>query len=467
VGVSGGPKIPDVDAALLEKYDRPGPRYTSYPTAVEFDQGFTEADYRERLAACNAAGKGAPLSLYVHLPFCEHMCAFCACNVVATRQRRVLERYLQVLEKEAELLAGALPDRRGIAQVHWGGGTPTYLSPDEMERLHRALTRRFPPVEGAEVAIEVDPRVTTREHLRTLRRIGFNRLSMGVQDFTPEVQAAIDRHQTEEETRRLFSQAREEGFVGINMDLVYGLPMQTEETFRRNMAAVLEIRPDRLAIYSCAYVPWIRPHQKRIDPATLPRGPAKWRLFSLAMDALLGAGYRQIGMDHFAAPEDELAAALDQGRLHRNFQGYTTRPASDTVALGITGIGDLQGAYVQNAKKLSRWSEAVEAGRFPVERGFRLSEDDLLRRHVIRRLMCDFEVDTAAVEERFGIEFSSYFAPELQDLGEFREVGFVEVTPGAIRLTRAGSVLVRNVCMVFDRYLREKKADGPVFSRTV
>lgn len=462
------PRPIEVDAALLERYDRPGPRYTSYPTAVEFHEGFSEADYRERLGAANAEGAGAPLSLYVHLPFCEHLCLFCACNVVIAKDRAVMLRYLDVLEAEADLLAGALPDRRTVVQLHWGGGTPTYLDPAEIERLHRSLTARFPLVEGAEVAVEVDPRVTTTGHLEALHRLGFNRLSLGVQDFTPEVQAAIDRNQTEEETRELFSRARDLGFTGINVDLVYGLPRQTEASFARNLDAVLDIRPDRLAIYSYAHVPWLRPHQKRIEVETLPRGGAKWRLFALAMRALLEAGYRQIGMDHFALPEDELTRALDAGRLHRNFQGYTTRPASDAVALGITGIGDLQGAYVQNVKKLPHHADAVREGRFPVERGYRLTADDELRRHLIRRLMCDFEVDVRGVEERFGVDFEETFAREREDLREYEEVGFVEVRPDRISLTPVGSVFVRNVCMVFDRHLRDKAAARkPVFSRTV
>ncbi len=451
---------------LLVRYDRPGPRYTSYPTAVEFTDRFDEAAYRRQLALA-AADPSAPLSLYIHLPFCEERCTFCGCMVIITRKREVAAHYLEYLHRELAMLASALGPGRHLAQHHWGGGTPTYLTPDQMERLHETVTRYFAIDAAAEVAVEVDPRVTTAEHLATLRRLGFNRLSMGVQDFTPEVQQAVNRIQPEDETRRLFDMARAYGFASINIDLIYGLPLQTAPSFARTIEAVLAMRPDRVAVYSFAHVPWIRGNQKRIRPEDLPPAALKIELFAEARAGFLGAGYRQIGMDHFAVPGDELARSAAAGTLHRNFMGYTTKPAADMVGVGVSAIGDVQGAFAQNVKKLSTYYAAIDAGRFPIERGFVLSEDDRLRRHVITNLMCNFKVDRREVDRRYGVRFAEYFAAELAELESGPVVhGFVEVGPDVIRVTPAGRLFVRNVCMTFDRYL-QNKTGTPVFSRTV
>ena len=458
----------DVTLELLKRYDRPGPRYTSYPTAVEFDESYDEESYRTKLS--EADSRDEPLSLYVHLPFCEERCHYCGCNVVITRKREVAARYLDYLHREIDMLAAHLPHRRRVAQFHWGGGTPTYLDPGQMEELQRRARRHFELIPDAEVAIEVDPRVTSREQLDVLRRIGFNRVSIGVQDFTPEVQAAVNRNQSEDETRRIYGHCRSLGFPSVNFDLIYGLPEQTSERFLRNMDVVLELRPDRLAIYSYAHMPWIKAHQKRIDPAVLPGPEEKLHLFSIARERLIQAGYAQIGMDHFALPGDELVTAMERRKLHRNFMGYTVKAGTDMVGLGISAIGDVQGSYAQNQRKLSTYYEALDAARFPIERGYLLAQDDRIRRDVITRIMCNFVVEAAAVEERFGIHFNRYFADELQRLrAEDGPVthGFLEVHPDRLEVLPPGRLFVRNIAMVFDAHLKKKDPEANLFSRTV
>ena len=457
-----------VELETVRRFDRPGPRYTSYPTAVEFHEGVGEDAYRERLTEANAQGPDAPLSLYAHLPFCEHRCLFCGCHVVITPHMPVAEKYLEYVKLEVDRVAGLLPDRRALVQMHWGGGTPTYFSPDQLFDLMAKYREHFHFAAGAEVAIEVDPRVTSRDHLDRLVELGFNRLSMGVQDLTPEVQKGITRDQTYEQTADLMEYARRVGFTeGINLDIIYGLPAQRLATFESNLDQILELRPDRVAIYSFAYVPWIRGHQKKLDIESLPSADLKLELYLMAMERFLGAGYEPIGMDHFALPEDELAVAAGEGRLHRNFMGYSVMPASDMIAFGISGIGEVQGAFFQNEKKLSAYYEALDAGGLPIQRGYVLDEDDRIRQHVIRKIMCNFQLSKAEVSERFGIEFDEYFSSSLGLLQEMRDAGFVEVTEGRLQVREEGRLFVRNICMVFDRYLEAKTGDGPVFSRTV
>jgi oxygen-independent coproporphyrinogen-3 oxidase len=454
--------------ALIERYDRPGPRYTSYPTAVEFHAGFGDGEYRARLAVA-AGARDEPLSLYVHLPFCESRCAYCGCAVVATRKREVAATYLEYLEREIAMLAAALGGRRRVVQYHWGGGTPTYLSTGQLARLDAIVQRHFDLAPDAERAIEIDPRVTTREQITLLRRLGFNRLSFGVQDFAPPVQEAIQRHQTEAETRDLYWAAREAGFDSINFDLVYGLPKQTTRSFEHTLERVVDLLPDRIAAYSYAHVPWLRPNQKAIDPLDLPSAPAKRQLLGSAIEILSAAGYESIGMDHFALPDDELAAAARERRLHRNFMGYTTRPAPDCVAVGVSAIGDVAGAFSQNHKSLARYYEAIDAGRFPVERGYALTDDDKLRRFVIAELMCNFHVDRTEVRDRFGVDLREYFAAEIHGLGGPDgpiAYGLLETPSDGLRVTARGRLFVRNICMAFDRYLGAHQG-RPVFSRTI
>ncbi len=459
-----------ITAEQIARYDRPGPRYTSYPTAISFHEGFTEADYIERLARADAHAD-EPLSLYAHLPFCQERCLYCGCNVIITPHRAVAAPYLTQIVKELDLLAARLPHRRKLSQMHWGGGTPTYYEPEQMVALWKAVTDRFEFTPDAELGVEVDPRVTSFEHIDALSELGLNRLSAGVQDFAPEVQEAVHRVQSFEATKALVEHARKRGIKSTNLDLIFGLPYQTVDGFRRTLEQVLEIRPERLAVYSFAFVPWIKGHMKHLPPESLPGPNLKLELLATAIDVFTGAGYKAIGMDHFALPEDEMALAADKGTLSRNFMGYTVQSARDMVAVGISSIGDVQGAFVQNVKKLSTYNAAIDAGRFPVERGYALTEDDTLRRHVITEIMCNARLDTADVERRFGLPFATAFATEMAELtakGGLVDDGLVELSPGWIRLTPLGRRFVRNVAMVFDRHLRETKAsERPVFSRTV
>ena len=454
---------------LVRKHDRPGPRYTSYPTANEFSNAFKEEDYRAHLAEANRA-PDEPLSLYVHIPFCRKRCSFCACNVIITRDDEKIERYLDTLTREIELVAEALPDRRNIIQYHWGGGTPTHLSTAQMRRLQKAVTDHFHILPDAEAAIEINPVVTTREQLDLLREMGFNRLSMGIQDFDPLVQERINRHQDETATRKQFDYARQAGFESINVDLVYGLPGQSIESFTRTIETIIEMRPERIACYSYAFVPWIKPHQNAITKDMLPEPDLKIELFLTARSMFLEAGYDAIGMDHFAVPNDELAQAAANSVLHRNFMGYTTHAASDMIAFGVSGISDVRSAYAQNTKDLDTYHGAVDDGRLPVERGAVLSRDDEIRRFTITRLMCNMRIDTKSVEERFGIVFSEFFADELAALraddGPMQH-GFLEISDSALIVTPVGRFFVRNVALHFDTYLRRKHTDKPVFSRTV
>lgn len=461
--------VVDLDV-LIRRYDRPGPRYTSYPTAVEFHEGFGANDYRERLADA-ATDAARPLSLYLHIPFCQERCAYCGCAVIATRKREVAETYLEYLAREIRMLSSALGGRRRVVQYHWGGGTPTYLTPEQIARLDGVVRRHFDIEADAECAIEIDPRVTTREQIALLRRLGFNRVSFGIQDFTEAVQEAIRRRQPETDTRLLYEFARDAGFASINFDLVYGLPRQTVRTFTGTVAAVTDMRPDRIAVYSYAHVPWLRANQKTIDPAQLPDATEKRALLGAAIDAFDRAGYVPIGMDHFALPGDDLAIATREGRLHRNFMGYTTRPAPDAVGAGISAIGDVRGAFAQNHKTLARYYEAIDAGRFPIERGYALNADDRLRRHVITELMCNFRLTRSDVERRFGINFGAYFAKELLQLAAAdgpAEDGLLTIDNESITVTPRGRLFVRNVCMTFDRYLGSHLEQArPAFSRTI
>jgi oxygen-independent coproporphyrinogen-3 oxidase len=435
---------------------------------VEFHEGVGEAAYRDRLGEADAQGRDAPLSLYTHLPFCEHRCLFCGCHVVITPHLDIAAKYLSYLKREIDLAGPLLSERNTVAQLQWGGGTPTYFSPDQLTELYEHIKKFFTFQENAEIAIEVDPRVTTQEHLDRLVSLGFNRLSMGVQDLTPEVQEAITRGQTVEQTRNLIDYARKVGFTeGINVDLIYGLPRQQLDTFEENLRQIIDMRPDRVAVYSFAYVPWIKGHQKKLDESELPSADLKFRLYLRAMERFLEAGYEPIGMDHFALPEDELAQAARNRRLHRNFMGYTVKPASDMVALGVSGIGDVQRGYFQNEKKLSTYYEAIDEGRLPVSKGYLLDEDDRIRRYVITQLMCNFQLEKSKVTDLFGVTFDEYFATSLQQLEEPLDAGFVEIGDDTVTVTDSGRLFVRNVCMAFDRYMEAKRRDKPIFSRTV
>lgn len=457
-----------VTAELLERHDRPGPRYTSYPTAVEFHESLGVDDYLARLAHADQLGD-APLSLYLHLPFCEERCLFCGCHVIVTRHRAVADPYLELLKREIELLATRLPNRRRVAQLHLGGGTPTYFTPAQLTDMLRHAMRYFEPVAGAELALEADPRVTTAAHIDALADLGFNRISLGVQDLTPEVQESINRVQSLEQTAALVEHARRRGFRGINVDLIYGLPLQTPESFERTVDSVIRLGVDRAAVYSFAFVPWVRGHQKKIEERQLPDAQTKFALFAGARERFLRAGYEPIGMDHFALPDDELARAKRDGRLKRNFQGYTVIPGDDVLGIGISAIGDVRGAYVQNEKKLSAYEEHIRRGRLPVMRGVVRTADDEVRRTVIHDLMCNFRLEMSDISRQYGLDFETYFKEDLALLAAYEREGFVRIGDDRIEATPVGELFVRNLAMCFDRYQREKHDAGsrPVFSRTV
>jgi oxygen-independent coproporphyrinogen-3 oxidase len=456
-------QIPSWD--LIRKYDRPGPRYTSYPTAPEWTDAFGPADYERHLARADA--DGGPLSVYVHLPFCREMCRFCGCNVIATHDRSRADAYLDVLEKEVALVAARLPRRRTATQLHTGGGTPTFLDERQLVRCHEILSRHHEWSPDAEKAIEIDPAITRRSQIETLARLGFNRISMGVQDFDAKVQQVVGRIQGEKETADLVQAARDAGFKGVNLDLIYGLPYQTPETWKRTLERIVAIRPDRLAVFGFAYVPWSKPHQRLLPQDALPRTEQRVELFLAAVEAFTRAGYRLIGLDHFALESDELAHAQDGGYLTRNFQGYTVRPAVDTVAFGMTSISDVGGAYAQNAHRLKDWSDEVEAGVLPVERGASVTPDDVMRRFVINRVMCLLRLDLGEVAQRFGLPARAAVEANLREgVKELADDGLVTFDGEVLRVTPLGQLLVRNVAMLFDAYLR-KEGGQRKFSRTV
>jgi oxygen-independent coproporphyrinogen-3 oxidase len=467
--MTAGPSFLDqVTPGLLARHDRAGPRYTSYPTAVEFTGEFTEADYRERLFEADKRA-GEPLSLYVHVPFCPRRCAFCGCHSLGAAAPEQCDDYLLRVRRELTLLAAALPGRRRVGQLHWGGGTPTTLTPAQLEDLHDAVTRHFQLTPDVEAAVEINPEATSAGQLALLRRLGFNRLSFGIQDLDPGVLEASGRAMDLKHALGLVDRARELGFESINFDLIYGLPRQTEESFGATLDRVVALQPDRLAVYSFAHLPAIRPNQVTIDPAELPGRELKFALFALAIRTLLGAGYVQVGMDHFALPGDELGRAAAAGRLYRNFMGYTVRRAPDMVGVGLSSIGFVADAFSQNRKDVVGWAAALDAGRFPVERGLRLSADDRLRQAAITELMCNFRLDFADLGKRFGIDAAACFAAEREALGAPDgpvEHGFVTVSAAGIEVTPLGRLFVRNVCMLFDRYL-EGNAARPAFSRTI
>lgn len=456
-----------VDLQLLKKYDRAGPRYTSYPTAPYFHPGIGPEQYRQHLAQDEAAAARQDLSLYVHLPFCDTLCYFCGCNMMVTHDRAKVEQYLDYLEKELHLLAATLDPTRKVAQLHWGGGTPTHLTPAQIRRLGEMLHRTFAFREDAEVGVEIDPRELTYEHMAALQEVGFNRCSMGVQDFQPEVQAAVNRIQPEAITRQAVAWARDLGFSSVNMDLMYGLPHQTRETFAATLDTVLTLQPDRLAVFNYAHLPQMFKHQRLIQDEWLPAPEEKLELLKLSIETLTAAGYVYIGMDHFAKPENELARAMQAGTLYRNFQGYSTHAGLNLIALGMSSISMLSSLYVQNHKTLGEYYQALDAGNLPTLRGVELTQDDRLRREVIVELMCNFVLKKARIAEKYGIVFDDYFGDALRQLEPFAEDGLIHLGQDKLTVTTAGRLLIRNIVMSFDAYLQRKADNKPHFSRTV
>jgi len=448
---------PTLSEAMLRRLDTPGPRYTSYPTADRFHTRFVDSDYVHALAQVGSGG-AKPLSVYVHIPFCESLCYYCACNKVVTRHHDRAQRYLDTLLHEIRLHAERLGGRRAMSQLHFGGGTPTFMSDDELERLVGALNEAFDRTGDIEASIEVDPRTVTPDRLQALTGMGFNRISFGVQDFDAQVQKAVHRIQPEAQVRQLMEAAREQGYQSINVDLIYGLPRQTGESFARTVEQVVDLRPDRIALYAYAHLPQRFKPQRRIHEADLPMPQERVKMLATAIERFTAQGYDYIGMDHFALRDDALAVAKREGRLHRNFQGYTTRPDCDLLGLGVSSIARVGPTYGQNAKTLDEYYEAIDAGRFATQRGFALSADDLLRRDVIMALMCQGRVEFGAIEAAHSIDFASTFAAELDELRSLVEMDWVSLEPRAVQVTALGWYFVRSVASVFDAYLRRDQS---------
>ena len=451
---------------LLRRFDTPGPRYTSYPTADRFASGFGPADAVRALAACGSGNGAAPLSLYVHIPFCEALCYYCACNKIITKHHERAGPYLDALETELGLVVDSLGSGRPVSQLHFGGGSPTFLSDAELARLMASLGRAFRLTPDSEVSIEVDPRTVTPARLAFLRTLGFNRLSFGVQDFDPDVQKAVHRVQSFAMVDELMRSARALGYASINADLIYGLPKQTPASFARTLRQIGTLRPDRIALYAYAHLPERFKPQRRIAEADLPGAAERVVMLGDAIAGFLARGYSYIGMDHFALPDDALAVAKREGRLHRNFQGYSTQPDCDLVALGVSAIGRVGATYYQNAKTLPEYIEALQQGRLPVVRGHALSADDLVRRDIIMALMCQGRLAFGAIERAHGLRFDEAFATELAALRGMADAGLLRLDAHGIEVSEAGWFLVRAIAMVFDRHLRSAQ-ERPRYSRVV
>ncbi len=451
------------DKRLIEKYDKAGPRYTSYPPATEFTEEVTYEDYEVKLKESNE--RKTPLSLYFHIPFCESACWFCGCNVIISHRKDVTRPYLEFMYKEMDMLSEIIDTSRKVIQLHWGGGTPNFLSNEEIRELMGEIKKRFNIDPEGEISIEIDPRYLSEGQLETIREVGFNRISMGVQDFDEEVQKAINRIQTEELMKEVMAKLRDLGFSSINIDLVYGLPYQTYEKFEKTIDKTIELSPDRVAVFNFAYVPWLKPLQRKLDPSTLPPPEEKLKILEMTVEKFQDAGYVFIGMDHFAKPEDELSIAQRKGELWRNFQGYTTKKGVELIGIGATSIGMLYDAYFQNYKTTRAYYNALREDRLPIMRGYILNEDDIIRREVIMDLMCNLGVRFKKIEDMFGIKFKDYFEREINELGEMERDGLIKISDESIDVLPLGRLLIRNVAMIFDVHTRNKKEAR--FSRTI
>lgn len=456
-----------VPIELLRKYDRPGPRYTSYPTAPVWSEKVGSDDYAAALKAV-ASQADVPLSVYCHIPFCRKRCYYCGCNTCIVKKETSVDYYVDSLLVEIERTGALLKPRRSVSQMHFGGGTPTFVGTERLRRILDALGSRFDFVDGCEKSIEIDPRVTTPAQLDFLAARAFDRISLGVQDFDTSVQEAIGRVQPHEQVASTLEHCRRLGFQGINFDLIYGLPRQTVESFTRTIDQVIALRPDRLAVYSFAYLPKLKTHQAGINASDLPTTEVKYQLFAAAIEKFTGAGYRQIGMDHFALPDDELSLAREDGRLYRNFMGYSIQSAPDMIGFGMSSIGFVDDGFFQNISRLNEYNRQVAVDGLAVYRGMKLSNDDLIRQHAITSLMCNFSLSKAQLKERFAVDYTDYFADEHRRLGGFFDDGLLEETSDGLEVTPVGRAFVRNIAMTFDAYLmddsRDKKA---TYSRTI
>lgn len=456
----------EIDLTKFKKYDKPGPRYTSYPTAPQFNEAFTHEDYLSEIVKTNYGDNLPDLSLYFHLPYCDTLCYFCGCNMIITRNRDRIKEYIKYLKKEIDLTRTYLLTDRKVVQHHWGGGTPTHLNPDEINELASYIKQSFNFKNNAEVSCEIDPRELTRPHLEALRNNGFNRISMGVQDFDEKVQKAVNRIQPEDITRQAVQWIRELGYQSINLDLIYGLPFQTVEGFTKTVDHIIDISPDRIAVFNYAHVPWMKKHMALIHPEDIPAPEIKLEILKMTIEKLTNAGYDFIGMDHFAKPDDELSIAMREKKLYRNFQGYSTNAGADLYAMGITSISQLKNVYAQNYKTEKEYYSALDNEKLPTAKGYQLTEDDHLRREVIMKLMCDFELNFTSIEQQFKIDFKTYFAWGLNNLKEMEADDLVEISDSGIKVKNMGRMLIRNIAINFDGYI-ERKEDKAKYSRTV
>jgi oxygen-independent coproporphyrinogen III oxidase len=453
----------EIDFEQFSRYSRPGPRYTSYPTALEFSDAFGYEAYLKHLGQNHQ-----PLSLYVHLPFCRSACYFCGCNVVFTSKKEKLERYIDYLLKEIDLLCEHLDTSRQVVQFHFGGGTPTYYPATDLDRIMTAIKAKFPHwSQEAEISCEIDPRYFHEEQMQVLARHGFNRISFGVQDLDEKVQQTIHRIQPLEQTLAAVRLARRYGIESINTDFIYGLPYQSLESFSKTLERSAILDPDRVAVFNYAHVPWLMKTMRKFDETTLPSPEEKLRILRHTIDFFTHRGYRMVGMDHFAKPEDELFGAIAKGELHRNFQGYTTKGGANLVGIGLTSIGEGERYYAQNTKDMGTYEAAIDAGRLPYERGVALSDDDYLRKAVIMELMANFAIDIKRLEATHGIDFYAYFAKTLEALEEFVQSDLVSLTPEKLTVSSTGTLLIRNIAMPFDAYIQKYAGSKKSFSKTV
>lgn len=461
-------KIPEkIDFDVLKRFNQQGPRYTSYPTAPVFTPEFTGEDFKREIVETNVDGDGRPLSLYFHFPFCAKLCYFCGCNMRVTHDRSLIRQYNDYLKKEIDLITPLISRKRKVVQMHWGGGTPSYLLPEEIREIGGYIKERFDFVPDIEASVEIDPRNYTREHMAAFAEVGFNRTSFGVQDFNQKVQEAINRVQSEEITRQTVIWAREFGFKSINLDLIYGLPHQTVETFADTVDKIIDISPDRVAVFNYAHVPWLKKHQAVMPADAMPVPDERLAILKMTSEKLTAAGYRYIGMDHFAKPSDELAIAQEEGTLYRNFQGYSTKAGADLYAFGLSAISQFENIYAQNQKDFKAYYAAVDEGRAATHVGYRMTQDDHIRKETIMQLMCNLEIDKRRIEREFGIDFEDYFREDIPKLDPFIREGLVANVREKIEVTGSGILIIRNVAMCFDAYLEKMMKEKPVFSKTV
>ena len=450
-----------IDFEAFVKYSKPGPRYTSYPTALEFNDEFSYDEYLNRLRDCNG-----PLSLYFHLPFCRSACYFCGCNVIYTSKSDKMSRYLDYLERELEILSSVVDTNRSVVQMHFGGGTPTFYSANELDRVIRAIKKHFKNFAAdAEISCEIDPRFLNEEQLEVLSSHGFNRVSFGVQDFDEKVQKEIHRIQPYDITQNAVNLARKYGMLSVNTDLIYGLPYQSLDSFKRTLELGVSLNPDRFAIFNYAHVPWIKKSMRKFDETTLPSPKTKLEILKYTMEYLPSCGYKMIGMDHYAKPDDELFKALGNGSLHRNFQGYTTKGGAQLIGIGLTSIGEGDDYYAQNYKDMASYEAAIEAGKLPNAKGIYLNTEDRLRKSVIMELMANFALDIGRIESEFGVKFFEHFKTELDELSDLKQ--FMNISDSKIEINQTGTLLIRNIAMCFDEYMAKFKGVNNSFSKTV